>query len=114
MKYSLSVFTATSADNVHTVTDIRTGSLALVSFAAKEAKAELDAANEGTDFRVELSELDSEGNYSSSLLKLTADAGTVGEMLKSRLARVRKVTKATEPALTAQEREQDTDGTYPV
>lgn len=93
MKYSLNIFTATSADDVRHVVDVRTGSLSLVAFAAKEAKAELDSAAEATEFRVELTELDSEGRGSKVLLGMTADGETIGDTLKVRLSKLRKAEK---------------------
>lgn len=108
MKYALKITRASNsnADGLHAVTDVRTGSLALVSFAAKEAKAELDNGSD-TDFRVELDELDSEGNHSRALLALTGDGDTIGAVLKTRLAKVRKQAAATEPAPPRQDRDED-------
>lgn len=78
------------------VVNVGAGSLALISYAAREA-AELteDAAGE---FRVQLNEIDAEGNPGRLLISLTADGDTVNTVVKTRLAKMRKAEKqAPEP-----------------
>jgi hypothetical protein len=98
MKYALRIYTGGNTTSVRDITDVRCGTFGTVNFAAKEARPELDSVADGEGVRVELNELDSEGNFQNSLLGMEADAGTVGDVLKARLARLRKSLNSEAPA----------------
>ena len=92
MKYALHIYTPD-----HNIVDLAVASLPVINFAAKDVRGELESVGT-SEVRVEFRELDSEGQPSRSLLSLAADAETVGDMLKARLAKVRKATAPAAPA----------------
>lgn len=91
-KYALRIESEDNMDALALV-DINVGSLAVVSYAAKEAGAILDKSSKER-FRATLIALGArEGEGATALLELTADGGTVNDVLKVRLARLRAQAK---------------------
>ena len=84
-QYGLSI--ATGGEGDHTFVSIESASLATVAYAVKDVLAEI-GDGKGT-FAVDFGLADSE----DSLVQLTADAETVGTVLKARLAKLRKASK---------------------
>lgn len=100
MNYSFSVTEDVTNENAFdenapgTLVHIGVGSLALVSYAAREIKDALTAGK--TEFSVKLSEVDENENAGKTLLSLTADGDTVETVLSARLRKLRKAEKPTE------------------
>lgn len=106
MKYSLHIASASAFEDssaLHTVVDVRTGSLKLIELAAKEARNELATRPDTADYRVRVTEQDSEGNGDTVLLDLSSDGETVSEVLAARLKRLKKSNNSDAPAISAGE-----------
>lgn len=87
--YTLKIDNVTASQEV---VHIETASLAVVSYAARDAQKELERVEPESQFRVYLAEKAPSlpGAPYGPLLEMTADAETVSDVLKTRLAKVRK------------------------
>jgi hypothetical protein len=77
------------------------GSLGLVTYASKEALAELTAYPEGTEFRAHLAETETvEGQEVRTVTSISGDADDVTAVLKRKIAKERKQNAAASTEIT--------------
>lgn len=87
-KYSLTITADGGQGNTEALVDVYAGSLAVIGYAAKDALAEIEG--DARKFEVTVTEIGTPGH----IVNLTADAGTVADVLKARLSKLRKAAKA--------------------